>query len=91
MVKRKEISNPYPADIEVANAIIARAAVSFKDSRKKFPERVTNVRPMAIIPTKAASLTIVFKLKYVRKFGAVTIPKINTAKKSTTSPRTKAE
>ena len=41
---------------------------------KKFPDKVTNVRPIAMMPTRAASRIIVLKLNKVRKFGAVTIP-----------------
>jgi hypothetical protein len=73
-VNRNDNSNPHPLAIPVAKAIIHNAAVSFIDNKKKFPDNVTNVRPIAIIPTRAASRIIVLRLNKVRKFGAVTIP-----------------
>ena len=41
-------------------------AVSLSDSKKKFPDKVTNVQPIAIMPYKAASLIIALKLVIVR-------------------------
>ena len=67
------------------------AAVSFIDSRKKLPDRVTKVRPTAMMPTSAASRMIVFKLNSVRKLGAVTMPKMNTTRNKMTSPITSGE
>ena len=74
IVNKNDNSNPHPLAIPVAKAIMHKAAVSFIDKRKKFPDKVTNVRPIAMMPTRAASRIIVLKLNKVRKFGAVTIP-----------------
>ena len=41
-------------------------AVSFKDNKKKLPDRVTNVSPIAMIPYNAASLIIALKFVIVR-------------------------
>ncbi|MYJ87146.1 MAG: hypothetical protein F4044_05460 [Rhodobacteraceae bacterium] len=71
--------------------MIQSAAVSFIERRKKFPDKVTNVKPIAIIPTSAASLMIVLKLKMVKKFGAVAIPTIKTTRNRPIRQTTKAE
>ena len=77
--------------MQVAKAIMAKAAVSFIDSKKKLPESVTKVRPMAIMPTMAASRMIVLKLNKVRKLGAVAAPMMHTAIKIKTKAITKGE
>jgi hypothetical protein len=41
-------------------------AVSLRDSKKKFPDKVTNVKPIAMMPYRAASLMIALKLVMVR-------------------------
>ena len=59
-------STPNPVDIPTAKETQQIAAVSLRDNKKKFPERVTKVKPIAIMPYKAASLMIVLKLKIVK-------------------------
>ena len=59
-----------------------RAAISFIDSRKKFPERVTKVRPTPMMPTRAASRMIVFALNRVKKLGVVRAPDKRTTSKN---------
>jgi hypothetical protein len=77
--------------MDVAKAMTHSAAVSFMDNKKKFPDSVTNVRPIAMMPTSAASLIIVLKLNHVRKFGAVTIPATNTNTSTATIKITSGE
>ena len=91
MVTKNDIGKPRPAAMQVAKAIIAKAAVSFIDNKKKFPDRVTNVSPMAMMPTIAASRMIVLKLKSVKKFGAVAAPIMQTAMKIPTIKITSGE
>ena len=57
---------PNPVAIPIAKVTPQMEAVSLSDSKKKFPDKVTNVKPIAIIPYKAASRIIALKLVIVR-------------------------
>ena len=57
---------PKPVAIPMANVTPQIEAVSFNDNKKKFPESVTKVSPMAMMPYKAASLMIALKFVIVR-------------------------
>ena len=57
---------PNPVAIPMAKVTPQIDAVSFKDNKKKLPDRVTNVSPIAMIPYNAASLIIALKFVIVR-------------------------
>ena len=57
---------PNPVAIPIAKVTPQMEAVSLSDSKKKFPESVTNVKPIAMIPYRAASLMIALKFVIVK-------------------------
>ena len=75
----------------VAKQMMDRAAISFIDRRKKFPERVTKVSPIAMMPTSAASRMIVFTLNQVRKSSVKMAPAMNTSRNNPTMAMTSGE
>ena len=58
--------DPKPVAIPIAKVTPQIDAVSFSESKKKFPESVTKVNPIAIMPYNAASLIIALKFVRVR-------------------------